>query len=377
MTYAKLPSLNQWHKDSSVTFAVRGNDIILRRIDELLDHYYRTNDESRRLVFLTDLYMTVDYWLKIYKDNASMEKGRLPAIQALHAVAAASLCKAVGCTLNGLPRELELMWGRELSQVGVQRDLMLRQAEYITRIEAKQYRLLFKHGKAYMLPWFDKSAPPKPVLAESKHAFDHDAFLKTAWKDGALPNKDYGFFVLTMSRDLYMARHRAVARNQATGDIEPGFYHSSYVAGDPIACSGTMLIQRGVVSRIRFDSGHYMPTANNYRALVMALRMWNVPLKGVVFEDCHGYLLGTDTKKRVQDPRVGTVDIVLSMTSDMFTLLANRNATLDQNQHVYATERPRPNPNPNVTSPDPRSWYGNRPFQPDVRPPVVKAFAIE
>jgi hypothetical protein len=57
------------------------------------------------------------------------------------------------------------------------------------------------------------------------------------------------------------------------------------------------------------------------------------------------------------------------MTSDLFQLLAKRNATLKENQKVDTTQRPRPNPNPNVTSPDPRSWY--RPFQRDVLPPVV------
>ena len=371
MTYNRIPSLHNWQSDSSVALAARKDDIILRRIDDLLDHYHRTVDESRRLIFLTDLYMTADYWLKTYEDNPRMENKRLPAVTALHACAAHKLCAAFKCTINGLPRELELMWGRELSKAGLKVDAVYNYAEYITRAAAQQYRLLFKAGKAYQLPWFDKTAPPGPVLAESKYAFDEKAFVLASKKPGALSNKDYGFFVLTMGRDLYMAKHRAVEKDPNTGAVQQGFYHSSYVAGDPIICSGTMLIQQGVIERIRFDSGHYQPHANNYRALVMALRMWNVPLEHVAFEDFDGYLLGTDRSKAVQDPRVGTVDYVLTLTDDIKKLIEHRNATLAANQDAYAA-RPGANPDPSVKSPDPRSWWGNRPRQADVAPPPVR-----
>ena len=56
----------------------------------------------------------------------------------------------------------------------------------------------------------------------------------------------------------------------------------------PVQCSGDMLIENGIVKRIRVNSGHYQPYQNNVRALIMALRMWTVPCQGIVFEDWSG-----------------------------------------------------------------------------------------
>jgi hypothetical protein len=363
MNYTQIPSLSQWQKDSSVALAVRKTDVVLARIDTLLELYTAAaGDDAKRLIFLSDLFFTLDYWLKIFRTNPLMERGRQPAIQAFYERAAYALCDAFKCTINGLPRELELMWGRELSLCGVHTDLVKDQADYISRAEAAKFRLRFRDGKAYQLPWYQPSAWSGPVLAESRHAHEPNAFLRTALKPGALPNDHYGFFVLTMGRDLYMARH------QAGGQGHKGFYHSSYVGGDPIVCSGTMLIEKGVIKRIRFDSGHYQPQANNYRALVMALRMWGVSLANVAFEDFNAHLLGTDLTKAVQDPRIGTVDYVLSQTDTMLKLVANRNTNLDTNQ-VAQGMRPPANPNANVRGPNPRDWWGNRPRQPEVVPP--------
>jgi hypothetical protein len=365
MKYETLPSLSRWQSDSSVALAVRKNDIVLARIDALLEHYWRTKDESQRLIFLSDLFFTLDYWLKMYQTNRVMEKGRLKAVQALYERAAYALCEVFKCTINGLPRELELMWGREMSKCGVKRDLVDNFAEYITRSEAAKFRLVFKGGKAYQLPWFNPTKWSGPILAESKYAYDHQAFVLASRKPGAIPNDDYGFFVLTMGRDLYMAKHKA------GGPGGKGFYHSSYVGGDPIICSGTMLIQQGVIKRIRFDSGHYMPQANNYRALIMALRMWGIPLDRVAFEDFNGWLLGTDPAKPVQDPGIGTVGYILSLTDTKLKLLANRDETITANKAAYGIKPPA-NSDPSVKSPDPRTWWGNRPRLPEVQPPGLK-----
>ncbi len=106
MTYTTLPSYGKWQSDSSVLFAVRKDDIVLHRIDELLEHYWSTKDISKKFIFLSDLYFTADYWLKIYQTGPkAMEKKRQPAIYALFARLAAELCTAFGCTINGLTRE--------------------------------------------------------------------------------------------------------------------------------------------------------------------------------------------------------------------------------------------------------------------------------
>ena len=39
MNYTQIPSLSQWQKDSSVALAVRKTDVVLARIDTLLELY--------------------------------------------------------------------------------------------------------------------------------------------------------------------------------------------------------------------------------------------------------------------------------------------------------------------------------------------------
>jgi hypothetical protein len=366
MTYETLPSLHKWQGDSSVALKVRHNDVVLKRIDNLLEHIHAAKSSADRFIFLSDLYFTTDYWLKTFPGNALMEKGREKAVHALFTRAAFDLCDTFDCTINGLPRELELMWGREMSAGGVHKDLVLNHAEYITRAEAAKFKVYFKGGRAFQYPWWAPANKWTRVLAESRHAFDQQAFVLASRKPGAYPNNDYGFFILTMGRDLYMTKHRA------GGDNNPGFFHSSYTGGDPIACAGTMLIRAGVIQRIRFDSGHYQPHANSARNLVMALRMRAVPVDTVAFEDFNGYPLGYDASKgAAQDPDIGTVRYVLRATSTMPFLSAGRDKTLGDNQAAFG-RRPAANPDPSVQGPDPRSWWGNRPRQPDVQPPPIK-----
>jgi hypothetical protein len=204
MNYKSLPSLAAWQKDSNVIFAIRKEDIILDRIDKLLEHHWLTKDQSK-FIFLCDLYFTADYWLKMFKTNTrKMEKGREPAMWALYGIVVEELCRVFGCTINGLPCELEYMWGREMTKDGVTVDVNRGQAEYLTRAEAAQYRVWFRNGKAYTLPWYNPSiAKPKLEIAESKHAYVREAQVMNS------PDAiNYGFFVLRMSRDLYMAKHR-------------------------------------------------------------------------------------------------------------------------------------------------------------------------
>ncbi len=336
--YTEIPKLSAWKSDSSVFLATRKNDIVLDRIDHLIDAYHKTVEAAKQFIFLCDIFMTADYWLKMIAMrqssptvSANLEKGREKAMWALYRCGAARLCKAFGCTINGLPRELELMWGRSLTWVGVDVDMKKHCAEYLTRAEAAQYRLWFRNGRAYQMPWWNTSGGNKPQLADSSHAYDAAAMAKR------IDAKGYGFFVLTMSRDLYMAKHRVFG-----GQGKPGFYHSSYVGGDSVQCSGTMLIEGGVVKRIRLNSGHYMPHESNLRALIMALRMWQVNCEAIVFEDFEGKLMNGTGK--VQD--------VVNRTNTKFTMEKNRNQSVDDNKHAFNFA-----PQPDLSqSPDPRSW---------------------
>lgn len=353
--YTEIPKYSTWKSDSSVFLATRKKDIVLDRIDHLIEAYHKTVEAAKKFIFLSDIFMTADYWLKMIamqrsnpKVSTEMDKGREKAMWSLYRCAAAQLCKAFGCTINGLPRELELMWGRSLSWCGVDVDMKKQCAEYLTRAQAAQYRLWFRNGRAYQMPWWNTSGGNKPQLADSYHAYDVNAMAKR------IDAKNYGFFALTMSRDLYMAKHRVFGVEKHSG-----FYHSSYVAGDSVQCSGTMLIEGGIIKRIRLNSGHYMPNENNLRSLIMALRMWQVNCEAIVYEDFEGKLLNGSGK---------LVD-VLNRTNMQVTLEKNRNQSVDDNKLAFNY-----GPQPDLAkSPNPRDWYGNRPFQKEVEPPGIRS----
>ena len=352
--YKEIPKPSTWKSDSSVFMATRKSDIVLDRIDHLIAAYHKTIEAPLKFVYLSDIFMTADYWLKLLgmkqsgaKVHIDLETGREKPMWALYRCAAAQLRKTLGCTINGLPRELELMWGRSLSWCGVDVDMKKQCAEYISRSEAAKYRLWFRNGMAWMLPWWNTSGGDKPELANSRHAYDAKAMAKR------IDAKDYGFFVLTMSRDLYMAKHRVFG-----GEGNPGFYHSSYVAGDSVQCSGTMLIEGGVVKRIRLNSGHYMPHESNLRALIMALRMWQVNCEAIVFEDFEGKLLnGT-----------GKVKDIVDRTNTKFLLEKNRGQSIDDNKLAF-NYGPQPDM---ANAKDPRTWWGNRPGKQEVAPPALR-----
>jgi len=93
------------------------------------------------------------------------------------------------------------------------------------------------------------------------------------------------------------------------------------------------------------------------RALVMAQRMWGVPMGRIVFEDYKGIPFG----------KTGSVQDILDATSGVDKLIKNRNQTIEDGKTAFLRK-----PTPIPSTPDPRLWWGNRPGQRDVQPPAVR-----
>lgn len=279
VSYTNVPSVSRWKSDSSVTLAMRKSDVVLARIDHLMEKYHAR--PGQRMVTLADLFFSVQYWIKSVPANRNMEKGREPAMRALYAVLVRELCCAFECTANVLPRELELTFGRELTEKGVETDMQCKKANYASRAEVQTYRILFKGGLAYQWDWWDKTLnPPKRRPLESSYSYRPDAFVAS---EGQLPCVNYGGFVMTMSRVFYMAPHK-----QGNADKQDGFYHSTYVAGETVMGAGTMLVKDGRVRRIRSNSGHYKPIDTNMISVLQALKMLGVNLKKIKIENFKG-----------------------------------------------------------------------------------------
>jgi hypothetical protein len=183
-----------------------------------------------------------------------------------------------------LPQALEEWWGRALTEHGYAVDNATWQqkggkwvprprkpeeigkfpdvAKYLSRAELENYRLRFDNGLAYMRSRTDAG---KWVLANSDGV---------GWSCGdktlpAMMDKGYAGFALSMGRELFMAHHR--------GSFDKdNFFHSSYMAGDSVLCTGTMKIVNGRVKAIRNDSGHYQPTVDHLVNVVQTLAMHGV-----------------------------------------------------------------------------------------------------
>jgi hypothetical protein len=316
--YTNIPSSERWKKDSSVALATRANDQILVRIDELINAREIALDDGAKLYVDTDLFFTLDYWLKIYKNNSKMDKGREPAIMALYKCVVDTLCFAFGCTVNVLPRELEYYFGRALGGHGAKLDLALDCATYLKRADVHKYKLFFKNGLAYQFPWWKTNAregKTKFVLANSSTASNPAVFdpSNTGYRN------NWGGFAMSMGRDIYMAKHHCTKDAGENGN----FYHSSYLGGEPVMCAGTMLIENGVLKGVSTDSGHYRPTQQHVVNLLQALSMWGVNLSGLDVQDHYGALQSKG-------------DVFLSSRGSWASALARREANFT---HIAATLR--------------------------------------
>lgn len=278
--YTTIPSASQWKKDSSTLLSRRADDPLLGQIDEALDFFAldgqdRLTREQKKFAqndIACDLFFLLDQWLKTFRTARCVDKGREPAIQALYRCTAEHLCGIFGCTINLLPAQLELFFGRSLTVHGSQIDAVSSVAKYLTRAESETFKLHWKNALAYR--WSNG----KLVLADSR---DQEVNLTRV-------GNEFAGYVMSMSRDVYMAAH--FDGNQGTGH-QANFYHSSYLAGGTVLCAGSIRIDKGRVTGVQTDSGHYQPDPSHVVNFLRTLRMHGVNLQQVKVFDYEGRAL--------------------------------------------------------------------------------------
>jgi len=151
-------------------------------------------------------------------------------------------------------------------------------AQYLTRAEARKYRIFFgKNGLAFQSPWWNKhwNASWSLVLAESSRARPNPPTMFDQL------GSDYGGFTMGMNRELYMAPHLCTLESEQK---KMNFYHSSYLAGSAVLCTGPILIRGGRILGILDHGGHYRPTLDHLVNVLEALRMFGVALDVILVE---------------------------------------------------------------------------------------------
>ena len=286
---AELPSTVQWMKET-ITPGERDGSLV--KIDEWLRAYPTLKDGWDRLAVLGQLYFCSDYYLKS-KSNVAPRGKQESAVHNLFLTVVDKLCKAFDCSVNILPEMLEECWGRILTSHGHAVDTQRaphgappKIATYLTRARAEQYRLTFQNGLCYMR---DRQKFSRMVLANSA-GIGWTYSPKYAHEQMMYPG--FAGFALSMSRELYMAHHRG-------GFAKGNFFHSSYLAGDAVLCTGTIKIEAGVVKEIYNDSGHYQPTDTHLVSVIETLQMHGCdPAKITVYCKAHSW---RDDNHAVQD----------------------------------------------------------------------------
>jgi hypothetical protein len=285
ITYDRIPTVAQFKKDSSVTFALRGNDRILSHLDWLLERFHSNHGPNvfRPHVIACDLFVTANYWIKSYhQNNPRMLKERYPAVLALFASTVDQLALMFGCARKRLNTGDEVkptMWGElEVQKQMVEifgKEIVPDKAESDLADGAKHYeaselalhRIRFREGRAY------KYQATEGGTLRLQPVNSRDYYLPATRPGAGAGIKYWAPFVMTQEREFYMSKHTS------------GIYHSAYTRGGPVSCAGTMLIKNGVIRGLRPDSGHYQPLDQNAIAALIALRMFGVNLHKTIVLD--------------------------------------------------------------------------------------------
>lgn len=285
-TYSSVPTARKFQSDTSLFFNSRKDDILLTRIDWLLAKLEEA--PGKRTVILCDLFLTCNYWIKLFHErHRRILKDRYPYVLALFEAVVEGLCDSLNCKRPMVPQIISEIYGRDMHGHGIQVDHGHEQAKTFSKLERQLYRLRFKGGLAFMYQWWEKKPGSKLVLAESKHAFTPIA-RKNEQGRMAKASENYGTFVLTMEREIFMAKPY-VGQHGA----RDGIFHSSFTGGDLVTMAGTMLIIEGQIRGIRPDSGHYKPTEMNMALLLQALGMFGVNLRKIQLFSYDGEDRGT------------------------------------------------------------------------------------
>lgn len=283
--YTAIPTVDQFRKDSSITLAIRSSDPILVRIDDLLINYRTAPEEAIRKLALFDLFLTANFWIDQFtKKRAAFRKERYPAVMALFESVVRELGRMLSeSTPHGVANRMREMFGAALGPHGLLVDADPRMNyRPFSKDELVQGRIWFRNGLAMRVQWNDSG-----LAIRTTHVNSADYFQEVRRQGAGNQLDGYGGFIMTMNREIFMLQHK-IARDGGAST-----FHSSYTDGSPVAMAGTMRIVQGKILAVRTDSGHYQPGVHNLAGLLMALRMYQVDLAGILLQDYAGNAIDT------------------------------------------------------------------------------------
>ena len=121
--------------------------------------------------------------------------------------------------------------------------------KYLNKSQREQYKIIIKDGKLYKN---DKTL----LTTEEPHGY--------GW-----------IFIFTLDNILYAGPHLS------DPGLQQRFHHSSFISGDPVATAGYLICNNGIISSIKWVSGHYKPTSGTICMLLKYLYNNDVDIKDI------------------------------------------------------------------------------------------------
>jgi len=243
-SYKSLPTLDQWRIDTAEgRVAGRANDPVLRSIDHIITELEFATDGAE-LYLLGQLFFNTMSWLNHYKNDPVMVASSRKPILSLNLFASNNLARILECGVGDLAGHLQDLYGVEMSQHGIDTDIK-ESPRYFDAAKREIYRTFVVYGRLHHY----RSGQGAFVILDTGAS-------STEGRPG------YGF-VLSMSNELYIGNFGAMSKT----------YHSTFMAGRPIQCAGTLQIENGCVIYIKNDSGHYKPVDQSLVKVLLFLQM--------------------------------------------------------------------------------------------------------
>lgn len=304
---AQHPQTHPQHVPQQPVGRVAGNLTDPYVIDAAIERYQagtlqagEPNDQISKAIhgrLLVDIYTVTGQFMGAISRNLKLRTDNdcalFPFYRALHWAAADAFGKVFGIDGN----EIDVYLRQQLivmSKHGVDVDASranqklhvdasgnsVPQLCYLTDEEALACRLHISDGKFMIinaqgaLEPFDCSGPEYKATSKTKTKTPNTAYQGTE-RNG---NLGVAGFAMGLNRHIYARKHSLYAGPKGS------FYHSAYLEGREVLCTGCLTVVNGELTYINNSSGHYQPQPKQLALVLQALQSQGIDIGKVLVE---------------------------------------------------------------------------------------------
>ena len=155
---------------------------------------------------------------------------------------------------------------------------------YFSDEQAIHHRVTIASGKLFV----PAPGAPQPLdttqMVGSGGNTAHQGPEKNNWDPGAGqfgPSVGVAGFAMTLNRDLFVNGGHSIRDRDGAAY---SFYHSSYVSGEDVVCTGCLTAVHGTLTYINNWSGHYKPSPSQVQIVLESLQVRGVDISNVIVQ---------------------------------------------------------------------------------------------